>query len=237
MLRLRHVRVKNNLSDLLFFTWGQREICPVLQSSVTLHRWREKGVSSRRAKRRQVSAKFCYECWRMQRYKFFITKQMNYCFFLEKIFPMPFLHWKRVYDWQAHVAKLPHLPAANRHNNHSHLSSIINHSSSIINHLLMYTGIFRVVSQAEAETYSTSTGNQSQKRQICLQELGGYTSNDNQSQRISNGFTATAFGYLAKATFYPNELVAATLRFSASKYQGQWYQDVTIADIVPLKQP
>lgn len=99
----------------------------------------------------------------------------------------------------------------------------------------MYTGIFRVVSQAEAETYSTSTGNQSQKRQICLQELGGYSSNDNQSQRISNGFTATAFGYLAKATFYPNELVAATLRFSASKYQGQWYQDVTIADIVPIK--
>lgn len=100
----------------------------------------------------------------------------------------------------------------------------------------MYTGIFRVVSQAEPETYSTSTGTQSQKRQIRLQELGGYNSKDNQSQHVSNGFAATAFGYLAKATFYPNEIVAASLRFSASEHQGQWFQDVTIADIAPIKQ-
>lgn len=98
----------------------------------------------------------------------------------------------------------------------------------------MYTGIFRVVSQAEAENYTTSNGTQSQKRQIRLQELGGYNSNDNQSQRISNGFAATVFGYLAQATFYPNEIVAASLRFSAREYQGQWYQDVTVADIAPI---
>lgn len=98
----------------------------------------------------------------------------------------------------------------------------------------MITKAFRVVACGEQEAYTTSTGNQSQKRQLRLQEFGGWNSNDNQAVRISNGIVATMFGNLAQCMFYPNEVVLASLRFSAREYQGQWYQDVTITDIAKL---
>lgn len=99
----------------------------------------------------------------------------------------------------------------------------------------MITSTFRVVACGEPESYSTSNGNQSQKRQLRLQEFGGWNGNDNQAQRISNGIVGTMFGNLAQCMFYPNELVIASLRFSAREYQGQWYQDITIVDIAKLK--
>ena len=98
----------------------------------------------------------------------------------------------------------------------------------------MLQQIFRVVASGELESYNTSNGNQSQKRQVRLQEFGGWNGNDNQAARISNGIVATLFGNLAQCMFYPNEVVLATLRFSAREYQGQWYQDVTITDIHKL---
>lgn len=100
----------------------------------------------------------------------------------------------------------------------------------------MITSTFRVVACGEQESYNTSNGNQSQKRQIRLQEFGGWNGNDNQAARISNGIVATLFGNLAQCFFQPNEVVLATLRFSAREYQGQWYQDVTITDIHKLSQ-
>jgi hypothetical protein len=98
----------------------------------------------------------------------------------------------------------------------------------------MITSTFRVIACGEQEAYTTSTGNQSQKRQLRLQEFGGWNGNDNQAARISNGIVATMFGNLAQCMFYPNEIVLATLRFSAREYQGQWYQDVTVTDVCKL---
>lgn len=99
----------------------------------------------------------------------------------------------------------------------------------------MITSTFRVVACGELESYTTGNGNQSQKRQLRLQEFGGYNANDNQAQRISNGLVCTMFGNLAQCMFYPNELVVASLRFSVREYQGQWYQDITVTDIVGVK--
>lgn len=98
----------------------------------------------------------------------------------------------------------------------------------------MITKAFRVIACGEQESYTTSSGNQSQKRQLRLQEFGGWNPNDNHAQRISNGIVATLFGNLAQCMFYPNEIVLATLRFSAREYQGQWYQDVTVVDVHKL---
>ena len=99
----------------------------------------------------------------------------------------------------------------------------------------MVTQIFRVVAAGDLESYTTSSGNQSQKRQLRLQEFGGWNGNDNQAVRVSNGIVATLFGNLAQCFFNPNEIVLATLRFSAREYQGQWYQDVTITDIYKMQ--
>ena len=101
---------------------------------------------------------------------------------------------------------------------------------------IMITSTFRVVACGEIEAYTTSTGNQSQKRQLRLQEFGGWNGNDNQAARISNGIVATMFGNLAQCMFYPNDIVLASLRFSAREYQGSWFQDVTVADIHKLSQ-
>lgn len=98
----------------------------------------------------------------------------------------------------------------------------------------MLTQIFRVMACGEQESYTTSGGNQSQKRQVRLQEFGGWNGNDNPASRISNGIVATMFGNLAQCMFYPNEIVLATLRFSAREYQGSWFQDVTVVDIHKL---
>jgi len=98
----------------------------------------------------------------------------------------------------------------------------------------MITSTFRVVACGEQESYKTSNGNQSVKRQLRLQEFGGWNGNDNQAVRVSNGIVATLFGNLAQCFFNPNEIVLATLRFSAREYQGSWFQDVTIVDIAKL---
>ena len=98
----------------------------------------------------------------------------------------------------------------------------------------MLQQIFRVVACGEQEPYNTSNGNQSVKRQLRLQELGGWNGNDNPAIRISNGIVATMFGNLAQCLFQPGEVVLCTLRFSAREYQGQWYQDITITDIAKL---
>jgi hypothetical protein len=99
----------------------------------------------------------------------------------------------------------------------------------------MITSIFRVVACGEPESYKTSNGTLSQKRQLRLQEFGGWNGNDNPAQRISNGIVGTMFGNIAQSMFNPNEIVVASLRFSAREYQGQWYQDITITDITKLK--
>ena len=99
----------------------------------------------------------------------------------------------------------------------------------------MITSTFRVVACGEPESYTNSNGTMSQKRQLRLQELAGWNGNDNQAVRVSNCIVGTMFGNLAQCIFYPNELVIASIRFAAHCSQGQWYQDITIADIEKIK--
>lgn len=98
----------------------------------------------------------------------------------------------------------------------------------------MITGIFRVISCGDVETVQKQDGTQSSKRQIRLQEIGGYSRYDNPAQNVGNAFVATMFGNLSQCMFYQNELVVCALRGSIRVYQGQWYQDIAVSDIYKL---
>lgn len=98
----------------------------------------------------------------------------------------------------------------------------------------MRTEIYRVISCSDVENVQKQDGTQSTKRQIRLQEIGGYSRSDDPEQFMNNSFAATLFGNLSKCMFYPNDLVLCTLRPSIRKYQGQWYQDLMVTDIYKL---
>jgi hypothetical protein len=61
------------------------------------------------------------------------------------------------------------------------------------------------------------------KCQIVLQELGG---------KFENMYVCALFGNSAMCKWYTGELVFASLRFQAREYNGQWYQDITVGDII-----
>lgn len=83
--------------------------------------------------------------------------------------------------------------------------------------------IYKVISQTEPIGINTQNG-PSQKSIITLQELGG---------QYQNAYVATLFGNQVK--FYPNDLVTASLRFSAREHNGNYFQDVTINEIRKLQ--
>jgi len=80
--------------------------------------------------------------------------------------------------------------------------------------------IFKVIAQTEPISIQTQNG-QMQKSTIVLQELGG---------KYENSFAATLFGNQVK--FYPNDLCFASLRFAHREHNGQYYQDITIQEII-----
>ena len=93
--------------------------------------------------------------------------------------------------------------------------------------------IYKVISQTEPIGINTQNG-PSQKSVIILQELGG---------QYQNTYAAALFGKQVK--FYPNDLVAASLRFTVREHHpdgadnGQsrnamYFQDVTINEIRKL---
>lgn len=82
---------------------------------------------------------------------------------------------------------------------------------------------FKVVAQLEPFTVNKSDGSTLNKCQIVLQEIGG---------KYENSYVATLLGNSALCKFYPNDLVYAALRFSHSEYQGKFYQDITVQDII-----
>lgn len=98
----------------------------------------------------------------------------------------------------------------------------------------MITLQMRVISCGEIETLTKQDGSQSQKRQIRLQELGGYSRYDNPAQNVGNALVAVMFGNLAQCMFYPNEIVTVVVKPSIRNYQGAWYQDLTVVDIIKL---
>ena len=88
--------------------------------------------------------------------------------------------------------------------------------------------LFRVIHQGEPQQVASqkSEGGQVSKCQIVLQELGG---------KFENMYVCTLFGNSATCKWYAGDLVFASLRFQAREYNGQWYQDITVGEIVSAK--
>ena len=85
--------------------------------------------------------------------------------------------------------------------------------------------LFRVIHQGEPQQVASqkAEGGQVSKCSIVLQELGG---------KYENMYVCTMFGNTAMCKWYAGELVHAALRFQAHEYNGQWYQDITVNDIL-----
>lgn len=83
--------------------------------------------------------------------------------------------------------------------------------------------LFKVISQLEPFTVTKQDGSRLTKCQIVLQEIGG---------KYENSYVCTLLGNAATCKFYPNDYVYAALRFSHSEYQGKFYQDINVQDII-----
>lgn len=91
----------------------------------------------------------------------------------------------------------------------------------------MQTEIFKVLQQMPTQWVESqkAEGGKLAKSAIVLQALGG---------KYEDSFTATLLGESAMGLYYKEDLVAASLRFQAREYQGQWYQDIVVNEIVKL---
>lgn len=83
--------------------------------------------------------------------------------------------------------------------------------------------LFKVINQQSPFTVTKQDGSQLTKCQIILQEIGG---------KYENSFVCNLLGNAAQCKFYPNDIVYASLRFQHSEYQGKFYQDITVQDII-----
>lgn len=99
----------------------------------------------------------------------------------------------------------------------------------------MITADFRVIGCSDLIQVPSqkAEGGFINKRFIRLQEFGGWNSNDT-ADRSSNSIIATMMGNLAQCMFYQHDIVKVSLRFALREYQGNWYQDITVADIHKL---
>ena len=88
--------------------------------------------------------------------------------------------------------------------------------------------IYRIVKQGETIQIPSqkAEGGQVSKCSIVLQEIGG---------KYENMYACTLLGNSAQCKWFPGELVFAALRFQAREYNGQWYQDIVVAEIVSTK--
>lgn len=83
--------------------------------------------------------------------------------------------------------------------------------------------IFKVVAQTATQAVTRQDGTQTQKCIIVLQEVGG---------RYEDSYAAVMLGNMASCKFYQNDLVYAALRFQHREYNGQYYMDCTVQDII-----
>ena len=100
----------------------------------------------------------------------------------------------------------------------------------------MITGIYRIIGCGDLIQVPSlkSEGDFIQKRFIRIQEFGGNISSAT-PDRQPNSLVAAMMGRWAQATFNPQDIVLVSLRFSIREYQGNWYQEVTVADIIKLQ--
>lgn len=96
--------------------------------------------------------------------------------------------------------------------------------------------LFRVIAQSDPTPVTRQDGSQIQKSTLVLQELGG---------RYEDSYSATMLGNLALCKFYPDDIVWASLRFTAREYHPtncgitdttrvNYAMDVTVQDIVKM---
>lgn len=83
--------------------------------------------------------------------------------------------------------------------------------------------LFKVVNQSQPSTVQKQDGSSINKSTIVLQEIGG---------KFENTYVATLLGNAATCKFYSGDYVWAALRFNYREYQGNFYQDITVQDIV-----
>lgn len=85
--------------------------------------------------------------------------------------------------------------------------------------------IFKVINQLDPFTVTKQDGGQLNKCVIVLQEIGG---------KYENSYVCTLLGNAALCKFQPADIVYASLHFSHTEYQGKFYQDINIQEIIPL---
>lgn len=85
--------------------------------------------------------------------------------------------------------------------------------------------IFRVVAQTPQQSVTRQDGTLTQKCTIVLQEPGG---------KYENSYACVMLGNMASCKFYPGDIVFAGVRFNHREYQGQYYMDATVQDIIKI---
>lgn len=83
--------------------------------------------------------------------------------------------------------------------------------------------LFKVINQSDPIQITKQDGSLTNKCSIVLQEIGG---------KYENTYVASLLGNAAVCKFYPNDYVWASLRFSSNEYQGRWYMEATVQDII-----
>ena len=83
--------------------------------------------------------------------------------------------------------------------------------------------IFKVVAQQEPYQVTKQDQSTLNKCTIVLQEIGG---------KYEDSYVCSLLGNGALCKFYPNDIVYASLRFQHSEYQGKFYNEITVQDIV-----
>lgn len=83
--------------------------------------------------------------------------------------------------------------------------------------------LFKVIAQQEPFTVTKQDGTTLNKCTIVLQEIGG---------KYENSYVCQLLGNAAICRYYKGDIVYASLRFQHSEYQGKFYNEITVQDII-----
>lgn len=83
--------------------------------------------------------------------------------------------------------------------------------------------LFKIVAQLEPQSVTKTDGSILSKCTIVLQEIGG---------KYANSYVCTLLGVDATIKYFPGDIVYAALRFQHSEYQGKFYQDISVQQIL-----
>lgn len=85
--------------------------------------------------------------------------------------------------------------------------------------------LFRVVAKTSEVIVPNKDGGQTSKYTLVLQETGG---------KYEPSYVATVFNHEPRCHLETGDLVYAILRFQAHEYNGQWYQDIVVKELIPI---